>query len=361
MASTAEGRIAGFDGLRALAFLLVFFSHKSGIAHADPFGDVGVWLFFVLSGFLITRILNTARGAAQSGEISAAGALGRFYLRRTARIFPPYYLILGLAWIASHFVTVNGWWPTAGIAYGLFATNLFIAARNDWVGDFGPFWSLAVEEQFYLLFAPLMLFLPKIRPATLCVALIVLAIGVKAGLEASGAPPTPIDVNSFVNFGLLALGGLIGLNLERPTWAWLTSGWAQAATGLAYLALPIFLGAAEGWMTFAKASGLVAGLLIFQIARGQESFVVRGLEAWPLKAIGRVSYGAYLIHHFIHLDGLGTAAAELGLGARGAHLVQGAGELAVTLMVAGLSWRLLERRCIAWAARRTASRPSPAV
>ncbi len=70
---TEGARILGFDGLRAIAFTLVFLSHKITFADAGPFGHVGVWLFFVLSGFLITRILADERTRIEQGSAPRCG------------------------------------------------------------------------------------------------------------------------------------------------------------------------------------------------------------------------------------------------------------------------------------------------
>jgi peptidoglycan/LPS O-acetylase OafA/YrhL len=80
-----HGRIRGFDGLRAIAFLLVFASHKIHLQQLDSFGDIGVWLFFVLSGFLITRILASSRIEIETGLCTVSNSLGDFYLRRGRR------------------------------------------------------------------------------------------------------------------------------------------------------------------------------------------------------------------------------------------------------------------------------------
>jgi peptidoglycan/LPS O-acetylase OafA/YrhL len=154
-------RIRGFDGLRAIAFLLVFASHKIHFAHADSAGDVGVWLFFVLSGFLITRILARSRSEIEIGISTVRKSLRHFYLRRTARIFPPYYLLLAFFAAASLFVQIDHFGMLEKLAYLLYGTNILVAARGQWVGDFGHLWTLAVEEQFYLLFAPLVLLVSR--------------------------------------------------------------------------------------------------------------------------------------------------------------------------------------------------------
>jgi len=352
--STTEPRIAGFDGLRAIAFLLVFISHQAPLENAGVYGDVGVWMFFVLSGFLITRILARSREGIERGLTTPRLALMRFYIRRTARIFPPYYLVLGIALVISAFTPVDNFWLSARIAYAFFLTNIFIGLRDAWIGDFGPFWSLAVEEQFYLVFAPLVLALPRSRVGPLCIGFIVVGLATKVGMEIMGAAPTPIDVHSLINFGLLGFGGLVGLNLDRRVPAWLLTGPAQAATGLIYLALPVAFGAWSGpWMTYGKLSGLLAGLLLFQIARAQQTRFVAILESAPLRGIGRISYGAYLFHHFIHFAHIQAALGWIGWRLDAARPLQVLVELAATLVLATLSWRFLERPIVTWAAHLT--------
>src|ERR1700751_5489185 len=219
-------RIAGFDGLRALAFLAVFANHKLGISQRDALGAVGVWSFFALSGFLITRILARAREDAESGRSAIWPGLRRFYLRRTARIFPVYYALLSFALILSLFVYVDNFWAREKVAYIFYATNILIILRNGWIGDFGHLWSLAVEEQYYLLFAPLVLFLPRRGTALLCVAMTAAGLSTFAALHLTHAKLIVIYVNPLVNFGILGFGGLVGLASLNPASAavpaWLT-------------------------------------------------------------------------------------------------------------------------------------------
>jgi len=94
-------RIRGFDGIRALAVLAVFLGHRTPL-HATQIGHAGVLAFFALSGFLIVGILHKARLAIERGDGTFADAFGRFFKRRTLRIFPIYYLTLAtLAALAS--------------------------------------------------------------------------------------------------------------------------------------------------------------------------------------------------------------------------------------------------------------------
>lgn len=343
-------RIAGFDGVRALAFLGVFANHKLEIAQRDALGSVGVWTFFVLSGFLITGILARSREEVEGG-LPLRWALARFYLRRTARIFPIYYALLGCAFGVSLFVHINDFWLKEELAYATYTTNILIGVRDGWVGDFGHFWSLAVEEQFYLLFAPLALLIPRRRTALLCVAFLTAGLAARVTMEAAHAPVISIYVNSVVNFGLLGFGGLVGLAANRLTAPrWLTSGFAQGLVLAALVAAPIALGAShDAWMTFGPAIVVLSGLLLFQIAAAQGTWLVELLDASPLRQVGRVSYAAYLFHPFISYP---TLQRLLGLAEPApARWLQILAEFAITMALCAISWRVLEEPAIRWGAR----------
>src|SRR5262249_14973925 len=144
----------------------------------------------------------------------------RFYLRRTARIFPPYYLILTIFLLISLFHVIAYFGPLERLAYLLYGTNFLIAVRNEWPGNFGHLWTLAIEEQFYLAFAPLVLLAPRKHTMSVCIVIIAIGIATKVVLEAANAPAISIDVNSLVNFALLGFGGVIGLMGRRavPNW-----------------------------------------------------------------------------------------------------------------------------------------------
>jgi peptidoglycan/LPS O-acetylase OafA/YrhL len=143
-----SGKIPSLDGVRAISFLIVFVAH-AGLDWIVP-GRLGVNIFFLLSGYLITTLMIRER--AKTGWIS----LKLFYARRALRIFPPMYAIAGATLLYLWMMH-----QMAGISLGGVCSQLFYY-QNYWyygglIPGLGPLWSLAVEEHFYLFFPPLML------------------------------------------------------------------------------------------------------------------------------------------------------------------------------------------------------------
>ena len=137
--------IPSLDGIRALSFLIVFISHDR--LEQVP-GLFGVAVFFFLSGYLITTLMRM--------EVEATGTLSirNFFLRRAFRILPPFYLVMLLIlWIVR-----AGWLPGTYTTSDLMASVLYITnywniyVRSIMMPGFNIFWSLAVEEHFYLIF-----------------------------------------------------------------------------------------------------------------------------------------------------------------------------------------------------------------
>jgi peptidoglycan/LPS O-acetylase OafA/YrhL len=121
-------------------------------------GLQGVLLFFALSGFLITNILLKNKQEVENGTTTNAKVLKTFYFRRTLRIFPIYYLTLIFLYLFS-FKGLDG----KTIWYALYASNIYTFIHQKWDGIIGPLWSLAVEEQFYLVWPFLILLVPAKR------------------------------------------------------------------------------------------------------------------------------------------------------------------------------------------------------
>ena len=215
LSTALTARIRGFDGLRAIAFLLVFVSHKAPTQLTDRYGTGGVWIFFVLSGFLITRILAQSREKIETRSSSPWTELSLFYIRRTSRIFPVYYAFLAALTILAILGLIDIGEPARQVSNWLYVCNFYID-RWGWRTDLGHLWSLAVEEQFYLLFAPLVVVLGRHRLPQTCMALIALSVATDATLLWRGSWHVSFEINSLINFGLMAIGGLAGLAAERP-------------------------------------------------------------------------------------------------------------------------------------------------
>ena len=355
METHAHGRrIQGFDGLRAIAFVLVFLSHKIKFADASPYGSVSVWAFFVLSGFLITRILAAKRTEIEAGRSSVGQGLGRFYIRRTARIVPPFYVLLAVLTAVTLFAPVEAFTHANKLASATFTLNILIGYHGYWAGHFGHFWTLAVEQQFYLLFAPLVLLVPRRHTLAVCLTVLVIGLATMIELEASDVTAVTRYVNSLVNFSLLALGGAAGINAHRKLPAWLATGSAQLATLGVLIASALLFGHTQEWPLYGRLGcAIIAALLLLQIVQGQESWFVSALEIAPLRGLGRISYSAYLVHEFIFmapfLYGLDPQTLGFGLPWMAATLL----EFAIVVAIAALSWRYMERPIIVWAARVT--------
>ncbi len=146
----SRGKIPSLDGLRAVSFLIVFFSH-AGLAKFVP-GRLGVNIFFLLSGYLITTLMIRER--EKTGWIS----LKLFYLRRSLRIFPPMYTIMAATLIYLAAVHHLGGITLAGVcSQAFYFQNYYSHDGRGLIRGMAVLWSLAVEEHFYLLFPLLML------------------------------------------------------------------------------------------------------------------------------------------------------------------------------------------------------------
>lgn len=352
----AEDRIAGFDGVRAIAVLMVFISHKTNLPHHDSYGSVGVWLFLVLSGMLISSILSEMRGKVEAGTQSSWRSMGDFYLRRSLRIFPLYYVCLGVFALGSLFTTFVGFSHLEAMIYALYGTNIYIemTPTGDH-GHFGHLWSLSAEEQFYLLFAPILLFTPRKYLGRICIGFMFAGAAMLAWLVSVKAHPNAIHVDPLIAFGMLGVGGFVASlkNLKPPVW--LVSAQAQAAAGLTLIAIPLVFGYfRDTWNVWGPLTCTVAGLFLFQIARNQRTPVVAFLNLWPLRSLGRVSYAFYILHQFIHFYDVQAVFHKLGIDIDGPPIVQLTLELFITVALATLSWHFFERPLLRLGARLTA-------
>jgi peptidoglycan/LPS O-acetylase OafA/YrhL len=347
----AADRIKGFDGLRALALVYVFLQHYTALGRDYATGGYGVWLFFCLSGFLIVRILVGERRRIEGGLQTRAGGLRRFFWRRTLRIFPIYYLVLGLFSLLGALHLVHDWTSRAAPWHFTYLSNIYFGfVEGRWVGRFGHFWSLAIEEQFYLVAAPLLLLSPSRWAKGVCAAVILAALTCDLLLRSERASDMIVYVHPLTNFGALAFGGLVGLSApSRPR-----SGALAWPAGLALLAVPIFIYGFDKLPPFDPltaslvsagpfwAATLLSCLALAGIYLNQESWLVRALEWRPIAYFGKVSYGFYLYHNLLPRRLVGRLAAQAGWDLRPPEGVEALVAFAIALGLAALSWTLIE-------------------
>jgi peptidoglycan/LPS O-acetylase OafA/YrhL len=287
--------IPAFDGLRGIAILAVVLYHcqprLQGIwlDRFTAWGWCGVSLFFVLSGFLIT------------GIILDSGASSRFYAnffaRRFLRIWPVYWMLLFLHYFFFPFLFSGYRWMLHDIAAApwlfllLFVQNLWPIALP---GAIGPTWSLAIEQQFYLFWAPIA---RRIPPRWLLLAAAAMLATSPLVRLFCGDRLTP--TNTLTHLDGLAVGSLVAVALRVLDWplgAWKVVARAALAVGAAGIALMLHRGSA--WTDTLLAigfGGMLLAALLGQVG-SRPTLYCRALTLRPLLFVGKISYGLYVTH-----------------------------------------------------------------
>ena len=337
------------DGVRAIAVTLVLLVHcvivpEHGIIawafrHTLSNGWIGVDLFFGLSGYLITAILLRAK--------SGPHYFRNFYVRRFLRIFPLYYAIIAILAACAAllpFGPLRPAWP-----YLTYTSNLWLVfSGREWT-PLGHTWSLAIEEQFYLVFPFLVLWLDKVRLRRLLWCVIALSPVVRVITNALTFPGAS-SFATFCRLDILAMGALIAVEFHTRT-----EISDQAVRRLQLVFAALLTASALLWLTkqldFKKVLFNAAGLTIIDataalfvclvlIAPGR--LLGRFLRIPLLVGMGRISYGIYLIHYPIVKIVEGLARAHFAdTWSRTAAIA--AASIPTTLIVAILSWFSFER------------------
>jgi peptidoglycan/LPS O-acetylase OafA/YrhL len=291
------------DGVRGMAALMVMWFHFywvgnnqliSAIRKASVFGQTGVSLFFVLSGFLITRILLF-------NKQNPANYFGNFYIRRSLRIFPLYFLFLGIYYFLVPLFFHTPYIPSGEQVY--FWTYLQNFSQTfGWNGK-GPdqFWSLAVEEHFYLFWPFLIYFLNPKQIKRTILGLILAAVLLRIVLVRAGYP---VFYWTFTNMDSLALGALLAVFEAEQALTGKSN--TLLSKGIGYLVLPAII---PLWVLFegAKTPSIqvikpllissIYYLLIFFIIRPQGNNAIKKFFSNPfLVFTGKISYGLYVYH-----------------------------------------------------------------
>ena len=288
------------DGLRAISVFGVIAGH----AHFNGrlAGYHGVTVFFVISGYLITSLLTQEH--AERGRI----ALGRFFGRRFARLAPAlvFVVLVSTVWLLLIREPISTWWvgPLGALTYTMNLVQYFVG--NGQVGPYFQYtWSLALEEQFYLVWPVLLVLLLKLRSSTVTLGflgVVYAGFWVLRWFQGQSAPThEALMYGPISHTDSLVLGCILALVLER----WSGSRWLERVVVVAGPIGVVLL----GWIAVAPAgvtgftlidsggfgqTALAAAAVVAWVALERSGFLARFLSLRPLVFLGKLSYGLYL-------------------------------------------------------------------
>jgi peptidoglycan/LPS O-acetylase OafA/YrhL len=358
-AGPAGGHEPALDGIRLFAFVAVFWFHACGVVGANnlifitlPLGEGGVRAFFVLSGFLIGGILLNAR---DSHAVPVLEKLRTFYARRSLRIFPVYYFVLaissllGLAGLHQlHYSWTDPWdW--------FYLINVAIHFGRDWPGAQAHLWTLAVEEQFYLVAPLVILALSNRKISWICVFVWIgttilrfrtssdqfygplpwmqcdsLTLGIAAAILQRDGRFLGISPRAFGIAGIVF--GVLAIPTNYFPWFMMAGPWTFLfGNKLAVAAM----GACMGLGQWLLSAAVAAVILAFWNGRG--GLARRIFGARPVAYLGKISYGLYLFHFFV-LDIFVYYVPALSH----RHWLAATIAFLVTFAISALSWHFIE-------------------
>jgi peptidoglycan/LPS O-acetylase OafA/YrhL len=350
--SSSKSYFPHLDGLRALAVLGVLFEHF-GLPLPDLIrcGPLSVRFFFVLSGYFITLSLWKVQDEIRENRSGMFWPITRFYLSRLLRIGPPFYLALLVGAIFGiEEVRTNFFWLAA------FQANNYIAYVGHWPEAISHFWSLAVQEQFYMVWPVVVLTLPRRWFLPTMGAFIVFGLAFRLYCVATDTSVFVRWVTLFGCFDSFAVGALVAYLrqsrlldqvrfLSRTVlFAMPLVAFACFFLGRALMTLPennIFIALTESVDAVFLAWALSAALIGFKRP------YARLLEWKPLIYLGQISYGIYVYHVFVIimvsplLVPYGLTTDHLAYARIGVLLV-------VTIAISSFSWHYIEQPFLGW-------------
>lgn len=306
--SLTASHMPALDGLRGLAILMVTVYRFAHLGPDDPstlgsgffslvnWGTYGVDLFFVISGFLITGILDDAKGKDHY--------LINFIGRRALRIFPLYYAVLlvafvGLPLIGSSIFAAQE--PQQAWLW-LYGTNIYQTIQGSWcLGRFDHFWSLAVEEHFYLIWPLVVGAFCRTSTIRICLGIIVCSVVGRVAWMVSGGNEMAPAVLTLFRADALAVGALIALAARDKDWReWLVpvANWTAIVTGL--LVLPLLVLNRRALMVPETLLAWHFGAWIVIAVSGSWDRWLGGVWSNPsLQFLSRYSYGMYVFQNLL--------------------------------------------------------------
>jgi peptidoglycan/LPS O-acetylase OafA/YrhL len=354
--ATLKSYYPSLDGLRGIAILLVLFHHTFDFIPFAQYAYVGVDLFFVLSGFLITDILLRTR--------DNKNFLQNFFIRRILRIFPLYYVMLLLFFLFVPFVSqlheqYKYYHDNQGMAWFHLINWLYIF--NERPTDsmlFGHFWSLSVEEQFYLLWPFLVLLCRNLQKLKMIIYIIlIIGIGARFGTWLYwGGNYTGFSFQYMTRFDGLCMGSLIAI--------WKFSNQGSLAKKFLYflvtiliihgclflLSRTVFIGLPHFILLGYTGIAAIFGLIVLSATSRTLNIGKPVLENRLLKYFGRISYGLYVFHWpvFILLRfSLQDTILRNGISLTMAQFIIAVSTLFVATLISILSYNMFEKRILA--------------
>jgi peptidoglycan/LPS O-acetylase OafA/YrhL len=353
------------NGIRFIAVFLVLIDHW--LIPINPFsflGHLGVVIFFVLSGFLITRILFENADICRANHSSPLVKMIRFIYRRSLRIFPIYFLLLVVGGIfsLSNFSDIAGWL----ISY---TPNFYIILHTRWMGVWDHLWSLAVEEQYYLLFPYFIFYISAAKYPRLLIWMLLIGIGSRFGfyLLASHEVKESYWMISYVNplsaIDSFGLGGVLAYmyHYKNEQFANLVSRSyflpisLIAFIGILFLSHKSIYPHDNIWsIVFERFfAGLFSFFLIAQAVGSKTWMLGRFLTFSWVSYFGQISYGIYLYHNVVYnyyhekgntiIGYLTTLLPNLNVELPNFILIKFVFSLIIVISLASFSWFFIEK------------------
>jgi peptidoglycan/LPS O-acetylase OafA/YrhL len=338
------------DGLRAVAIIGVMIAHWLQSSMTNPIlqnlpYSSGVTLFFVLSGFLITKILLDFKEKNDALGVSQFNSIKSFYIRRSLRIFPIYYITIFVLFIIN-FSSTRELFPWLAT----YTTNIYMVMNSKYIGSFTHFWSLAVEEQFYIFWVFIIVFIPKHYIKGIISTFIAISVLLLFYLmQFTGYWLS--DLLVICQMHTLGFGALIAYYLKYEPEFFekisISKMKGYVVAGLVLYALvfvyrkPDELFEALKLFKYPSLSVVFFLMILIAVRNGFKGPVKYVLESRVMVYIGKISYGLYVYHLFISPLFLNILNKPIGLktNAFGYFLVY----FALNMILASVSWYVVEK------------------
>jgi peptidoglycan/LPS O-acetylase OafA/YrhL len=352
-AKSIPGYVPSLDGLRGIAILGVLLFHLGNklpalhIDFATQYGWAGVDLFFVISGFLITGILLDSAGSEHYFR--------NFYVRRILRVWPLYFALLAfvfllLPWFVPAlreriFTQCHPWQ-----SYLLFVQNFFV--HDFGIGPVGVTWSLAIEEQFYLVWPLIILLLPRRLLPTFLICVVLLSPVGRALAQLRGASPTTLYTHTLFRLDSISAGALLAVWVRTSRFSKTSAARiliAFACVGLVGCAITLRWLSARAVcanLRFSALALLCSGIVGSALLANPGTILYKSLTTSWLRYVGKISFGLYLLHVTIFDILTPQRLSFLGNGWAG-NLAVLLIDFAAALLLATCSWRFFESPILA--------------